>query len=379
MPFEKLESFMLNSAKERGISGYSVVIHKDGKELYKKSYTAPWAGNTFNSGSRHWIYSMTKPITALMGVILLEKGVIRLNDKLSDYFPEYTEMNINENGTIRKANNKILIEHLFNMTAGFGYDIFSPLFQSLDADATTAKVIQKLAEIPLDFEPGTAFQYGFCFDVLAAVYEKATGIKLSELYQKYIFEKLGMNRTSFEFTDDVLPMYYVDNTKQIQSFGNKNCYVLTDGFESGGAGLLSTVDDYIKFADLLSNKGVLPNGERLLSESSAKLFYQHYLDDNTLTRLGPFYKKGYSYGFGCRTLVSKEYGAISPLGEFGWDGAAGSYVLMDTENCLSIVYMQDLLFEDEIYEVIHPKIRDLAYKEILNMEEDIVCLGQETA
>ena len=369
MRFDELESYMLTSAKERGISGYCIIIHKVGKEIYKKSYTAPNAKCIFDGASRHWIYSMTKPITALMGIMLLEKGIIRLDDELSKYFPESEEMLVKKDGKICKAENKILLKHLFNMTAGFGYDIFCPAFRDAAHDASTSEVVERLLKEPLDFEPGTAFQYSFCYDILAAVYEKATGVKISTLYKENIFDKLGMKKTSFKYTNDTCPMYYLTDAKKVQGFGNINYYVPTAKFEGGGAGLISTPDDYIKFADLLSNKGVLPNGERLISQESAELFYKHYLDNKTLHRLGPFMKKGYSYGFGCRSLVTKEFGAKSPYGEFGWDGAAGSYVLMDTDNGLSIVYMQDLLYETDTYDIFHPKIRDLTYKEILSHKE----------
>ena len=369
MHFTELEEFLKNTAKENGIKSFCIAIHKDGKEIYKKSYSKN-NGNVLDSNTRHWIYSMTKPITALMGVILLEKGIINLNDELAKFFPEYEFMYIKNGQGISKAKNKILIEHLFNMTAGFGYDVLCPSLKDIDSKATTEQVIRTFANEPLDFEPGTAFQYSFCFDVLAAVYEKATGEKISELYKKYIFDKLDMKSTGFDSKNNVVPMYYYTKTKQILPFGDINFYVLTDNFESGGAGLISTVDDYIKFADLLSNKGILPNGERLISESSAEYFYNHYLDEQTVNRLKPFVRQGYSYGFGCRSLVSKEFGALSPFGEFGWDGAAGSYVLMDTENNLSIVYMQDVLFWNDVYDVVHPKIRDLTYKTIL--KEDVI-------
>ena len=372
MQFTELETFMLNSAEKRDISGYCIIIHKDGKEVYKKSYAAHRGDDTAYGNSRHWVFSMTKPVTALMGVILLEKGIISLDDELSRFFPEYSQMFIKEGNTLHKSKQPILLRHLFNMTAGLNYDIFCPTIKNLDRNATTQEVIRELAKEPLDFEPGTAFEYSLCFDVLAAVYEKATGEKISGLYKKYIFDKLDMKNTSFVPDGNISPVFYLTDKNEVQNFGNKNIYVFTDNYESGGAGLISTAEDYIKFADLLSNKGRLKSGEPLISERSSELFYKHYLDNKTLNRFAPFCKEGYSYGFGCRTLVSNDCGALSPCGEFGWDGAAGSYVLMDAKNNISVVYIQDLLFENDIYDVIHPKIRDLTYKGFFNCKEEAV-------
>lgn len=369
MCFKELENFLINTAKEKQIGNFCCVIHKGREELFKISYSDDNIDSS-SCDSKHWIYSMTKPITVLMGIILLERGVMRLDDKLSKYFSEFESMNIKENDEIKKAENDILIEHLFNMTAGFNYDIFSPTLTQIDKNAGTVDVIRALAKEPLDFEPGSAFQYSLCLDVLAAVYEKATGEKISALYKKYIFEPLNMKNTGFDFSDDVATMYYYSEEGEILPYGDKNDYVLTDNFESGGAGLISTVDDYIRFTDCLCHGGILPNGERLISSSSAELFYKAYLSDEILNRIAPFEKKGYSYGFGCRTLISKESGALSPLGEFGWDGAAGAYSLMDTKNKLSIVYFQDVLFWDEAYSYLHPNIRDLTYKVIRSELQD---------
>ena len=126
------------------------------------------------------------------------------------------------------------------------------------------------------------------------------------------------------------------------------------------------LNDYIRFTDLLCNNGVMQNGKRIIAESSVKLFYEHYLPYDILTKRSPFGKCGYSYGFGFRSLISKEFGSKSPIGEFGWDGAAGSFALIDPINNISLVYIQDILYCNYAFEVLHPNIRDLTYSAILN-------------
>jgi CubicO group peptidase (beta-lactamase class C family) len=138
---------------------------------------------------------------------------------------------------------------------------------------------------------------------------------------------------------------------------------LSDNYESGGAGLISTSNDYILFLDAMCNGGVSREGYKLLSLESINEMRTDQLHGASKKDFGLLEKFGYSYGLGVRTLVDREIsGARSPLGEFGWDGAAGAYALIDVENRMAIFYAQHVLGCGYAYGIVHPKIRDLAYE-----------------
>ena len=142
-----------------------------------------------------------------------------------------------------------------------------------------------------------------------------------------------------------------------------NHFVLSRRYESGGAGLISTVDDMMLFLDALCNGGTSKDGYRLLAPESIDRMRTDQLNDISRKDFARFGKIGYGYGLGVRTLVDKEKsGSESPLGEFGWGGAAGAYALVDPENHLSIYYAQHVLGCEFVYREVQPRIRDLAYR-----------------
>ena len=153
------------------------------------------------------------------------------------------------------------------------------------------------------------------------------------------------------------------NTMTSEPVPNRNRYVLTNNYESGGAGLISTVNDYLLFLDAMCHGGVSKDGYRLLSMESINLMRQDQMNENSKRDFDSFGRNGYSYGLGVRTLIEKEKSGVrSPLGEFGWDGAAGAYALIDVTNNLAIFYIQHVLNCGYVYHVIHPRVRDLTYE-----------------
>ena len=155
-------------------------------------------------------------------------------------------------------------------------------------------------------------------------------------------------------TDEIVP----DNGSLSEGFQ------ITANYESGGAGLAGTVDAYSIFIDALCNGGEGANGARILSEESVKMFTVPYTTGQMSRDFAMCGKAGYEYGLGVRVLVDGRM-SKSPVGEFGWDGAAGAYVLIDTVNKVSIFYAQHVVGYPKAYHEIHPKIRDLAYEGIL--------------
>lgn len=341
MDFKKVDE-IIEKYKSIGTPMADCVVIYKGKTVYRKSYGYRDEAKTipYDKDSRFWLYSCTKPITCTAAMRLVEEGKMSLSDPVSKYLPEFSNVTVQDEQGVHPAKETMLIQHLFSMTAGFTYDINSPCLKKAreDRSATTREVIKALSGDPLIFEPNTHFNYSLCHDVLAAVVEVVSGMKFSEYLKQLIFEPLGMNNTAFhkgnEKIENMCDQYYFDNGKILKNNG-VNGYVFTDKYESGGAGLVSTVDDYVKFASCLANYGVTKEGYRILSHSSINTMRTNMLDTQ---RRNGFWKEHYGYGLGVRTMIDPPEGSYIPIGEYGWDGAACSYVSISPDDNIAIVF-----------------------------------------
>lgn len=364
----------LNSLEEQGIPGCDCVIYHNCKPVFR--HIAGYADRDrkipLAETNVYWIYSATKLITCTAVMQLVEKGLIGLDAPVSEYLPEYRDMQVRCGSGTRKAKNAITIRHLLSMRSGLNYNLDSPsilkVIERTNGTASTRQIIEALANEPLDFEPGTHFQYSLSHDVLGAVIEEVSGMKLGKYLYDYIFKPLGMKSTGFDLTPEIeanmaCQFEYRADTRSSVPVPAKNHYILTENYESGGAGLYSTANDYILFLDAMCNGGVSADGYRLLSERAIDLMREDQLNGASKKDFDLFGRKGYSYGLGVRVLIERDKsGARSPLGEFGWDGAAGAYALIDTKNRLAVFYIQHVLNCGFVYSVVHPKIRDLTYE-----------------
>ncbi|OCT15295.1 serine hydrolase [Paenibacillus pectinilyticus] len=319
------------------------------------------------------IYSMTKIMTCVAALRLVEKGAMLLNDPLSAYLPEFTEMfvqkTLSDGEVIReRAKQPIRVRDLFTMTAGFSYDLGAPSIKDVvtrtNGKVPTRSFAAALAKEPLLFEPGTRWNYSLCHDVLAALVEVVDGRRFSTYIREEITGPLDMQDTGFALSGEqqsrLAPQYTYNEAlgKPIRKDGN--AYRIGTEFESGGAGLLSTVSDYVLFLNGLTNQGTSPNGIRILSPASVNLMRANYLSERIRDDFSWEQLKGYSYGLGVRTHVSKaDSGSLSPLGEFGWSGAGGCLAIMDPDSQLTVMYAQHLLNNQEPY--VHPRLKNIMY------------------
>jgi CubicO group peptidase (beta-lactamase class C family) len=179
--------------------------------------------------------------------------------------------------------------------------------------------------------------------------EGVAGENFASFVQKNIFDPIGMKNSYFHLTDDLVPrmaMQYKFDAAQNKAveYGLRNEHVFGPNFESGGAGCISCVDDYILFAETLTHKGVAPNGNRILSERAVDLMRSDCLDENTRPDFNWDAFRGYGYGFGVRTFIDRaKGGSLTSLGDFGWGGAAGAYASVDTLHNVSFYYAQHVL------------------------------------
>ena len=316
---------------------------------------------------------------------LIERGKLSFYDEVSKYLPEYDrllvadsfEMNFPMVWPTREdkchlSHNSIRIIDLMSMTAGLSYDTDSKEIMDIKKAsgnrASTREVAAQIARMPLIYEPRTRWGYSLAHDVLAAVVEVVSGMRFFDYLNKNIFAPLEVKDFYFSWdgalSDRVCALYMgVFGTDDIVPDDGirSGSFKLTDNYESGGAGLVSTVNAYSVFIDALSSGGVSTNGERILNEETVNLFTREYTQGQMRKDFQMTGKTEYGYGLGVRVLTDKE-ASKSPLGEFGWDGAAGAYALVDTVNHISIFYAQHVMGFPRVYSEIHPRIRDLAYE-----------------
>ena len=387
MNFQKLDQYFHSLNKVYGIHGADLKVMKDHQVIYRSSFGWKDYDETVpvSPEDLYDVYSCTKVITMTAVLQCAEKGLFSLDDAVGKYIPAFDSMMVSEecwplsfpdfkmptrSDRQHEAPSKLTIRQLMTMTGGLTYDLRSEgIREALEKDphAGTLALINAIGTMPLLFDPGTHWSYSLGHDVAAGVIEVVTGMKFRDYLNTYIFEPLGLKNMFMHVPEEEKPrlsaQYACDwNSQEIKKADTGNQYRLSDAYDSGGAGLCCTVDDYSLVIDALACGGIAHNGYRLLSEDSIEQMRKQELsavEQEDYTRGGVH--RGYGYGLGVRTLIDGST-SRSPLGEFGWDGAAGAYNLIDPEHHLSIYYAQQVLGMAKAYAEIHPAIRDFVYE-----------------
>ena len=350
-----IQECMDNAVKTGEVAGVIALVIKDGKEqLFAGSGYAdvknnvPIARNTIFR-----LYSQSKPITAAAAMILVEEGIIDLGEPVGNYIESFKNQTYLSKGKVHKVptENAMRIRDLLNMTSGLVYPgigtsteisvgrLMAGMEKKLGKDkmTTTMEFAEKIGKIPLNFIPGSHFQYGTSADVLGAVIEKASGISFGDFLRSRILIPLGMKDTDFYVPDekkDCLAKAYKSVKGKLVEYHGDRLVIRNNGdynpFESGGAGLFSTIDDYSHFAQMLMDGGIY-KGKRILSKrtveflTSGKLSHDQQLDFDKWQNL-----EGFTYGNLMR--VMEEPGRASLIGnkgEYGWDGWLGAHFAND--------------------------------------------------
>ncbi len=339
--FEKTKA-LCDSFLKLGVPGFDMAVYKDGECILRHTigYSDLENKTPMSGKERYNIYSCSKPITCTAAMQLWEKGLFSLDDKLSDYMPEFAEMTVGCGDDKRKAENPILIKHLFEMTAGFDYNTSSPELNEARAETDgrcqTRETMKYLAKRPLLFEPGDRWEYSLCHDVLAAFVEVVSGERFENYTKKNIFDPLGMNDTTFMLPEDELStlaeQYRFNAEKKIPVNCGKNIqsYKIGTEYASGGAGCISTVDDYVKFLEALRV------GDRIIGKDTVALMTTGRLSEEQSRTY--WTNETHGYGLGMRTPKA---GGVCR--DFGWGGAAGAFLAVDPECGISLYSAQHLL------------------------------------
>ena len=298
------------------------------------------------------IFSMTKLITTVTALTLLEEGRINLEDPVERYLPELANRQVLVGGTaespqLEPAKGPITIRHLLTQTSGIPYDIFAAgtlrtiwTAAGLWESHSLKEFVGKVAKLPLAHQPGARWTYGVNTDILGAVIEVVTGQDLQAAMQARVLGPLGMKQTTFRPDAALLARLAMIHhrtpagTLELDQYWGQ---VGEPNFLSGGGGLFSNLHDYVRFAQMLLNGGEL-DGVRILGRKTVELMTSNQIAhlDTTLAWTPP------AFGFGVRIRPSQnQAGALGSIGEFGWDGACTTYVSIDPkERMVLLVLLQ---------------------------------------
>ncbi len=286
------------------------------------------------------IFSMTKPIISVAAMSLVEDGKLALNDPVSKYIPEFANLQVidQSTGAVSDANNVMTVQHLLTHESGLIQAIFSPdselgkmYARNLAGDMTARELAGKIGEMPVYFEPGSAWHYGHSTDVLGAVIEVAADQPLDELLQERIFDPLGMDETWF-----YIPVSKANRVAE-PIHGEMADNTLVRKLLSGGGGLNSTTEDYVRFAEMLLNGGEY-RGTRVIESATLDQMLEPQITD-AVSRGYFFYGETGNWGLGFHLQPTDGTNPDGPH-NFGWRGIGGTIVVVDEENDFYMLYME---------------------------------------
>ncbi len=381
---------LLSSAVERGdVLGVQALVFDDGETVYRNNFgLADRERETpVKADTVYRVYSMTKPVTSALIMDLMEEGRLKLSDPASKYIPQLAQMKIvslGEDGQPKYAEQArpITIEDLLLHRAGMAYGIFggNPIEAAwgkadlFNPQASMAENMEKLPMLPLLGQPGDQWFYSFSIDVLGQIAEVITGQTLGEAFEERFFGPLGMTETGFRVSPDLKPRFASNYMRQddgsytLIDDGQKSSFTMQSGrLESGGGGLTSTTDDWLKFARMLLNEGEY-NGARILKPETVRLMMTDHLGNtpSLLPWVGAGTGAGFGYGGSVRIAASPEAQATEGryVGQFGWGGAARTNFWVDPENgTVGIIMLQFFGGEDP---QIHDDFRALTLAQTRN-------------
>lgn len=361
---QALDRLLQRYVDEGHVAGVTALVTRNLTPIYRGTFGHAdlETGAPMRPDAIFRIFSMSKVVTAVAALQLFERGLYRMDDPISRFLPCYhgqqvAQISPSGSVTLTPAERDVTFRDLFTMTSGIPYggqDGYVPqLMAEVFADIgrkegtpeayTTRQVAEAIARAPLSFQPGAHWMYGLSADILGALVEVLSGQTLGDYMQEHIFHPLGMVDTGFTLPEEKqgrLAQIYAAGPQGLTPFDPGDTGMsMTSRFESGGGGLLSTADDYTRFCQMLVMGGTL-DGHRVLGRKTVELMRRDHLTPEQRLTYDWETQRGYSYGLLVRTLVDPAAaGSNGSVGEFGWDGMAGTYMCVDPEEQLTCVYL----------------------------------------
>jgi CubicO group peptidase (beta-lactamase class C family) len=380
---DRIAPVMQSYIDQGKLAGTLTLVARNGKIAYlnAQGMQDKKAGTPMSEDTIFRIYSMSKPVTAVAAMTLWEQGKFHMHDPIAKYLPEFANMKVYVSGSgdslvTEDAKTPIRIIDLFMHTSGLSYGftgsevdkMYQQLFSKPD-EISRDNILTKIAAIPLVHEPGSAWNYGVSTDVIGFLVEKLSGKKLGEYMQETIFTPLGMKDTGFYVSTDKvarLSQIYTANPKTGQTIVMQNeplgNYKSDPEIHNAGGGLVSTMQDYFTFAQMMLNGGEI-NGVRILGRKTVDYLSSNHLPENLI----PFAQDAKGEGYGLAMSVTVDPGMsgfMSSKGNYGWGGAASTYFRVDpVENIVMISMAQFIPMGFHRY---HDDFRNLVYQALVD-------------
>jgi CubicO group peptidase (beta-lactamase class C family) len=385
---ERIGEYFRNEIATGKIPGAVLLIQQHGKPVYLESFGVRDVATKLPI-TEHTIfrlYSMTKPITSVAAMMLIDQGRLKLDDPLSKYIPSFANAKVGvekklDDGSLAlelvPANRPITIKDLMRHTSGITYGFYGTSlvrkayheFDIYAGDPTTAEFAERIAQLPLAEQPGTLWNYGHSTDVLGRVIEVVSGQSLLQFEKQALLGPLGMTDTGFYVTD---PGKFDQIARPMPNDSNFRVGFESDPtkmmrWESGGGGMVSTLADLTRFLQMLLNGGSLDGKTYLSPESFAQMTSDHIGPGSGVAR-DYYYFPGDGFGFGLGFGVRTDPGNAKPpppgsLGELKWDGASGCYFVIDPRQDMFFVLLQQTPSERQR---IQREVKKLIYEALEN-------------
>lgn len=375
--------------------GIVVMVARKGKLVYHQAYGMQTPDAKMSEDSIFRIYSMTKPFVSVAAMMLVEDGKLQLTDQVAKYLPGFDKLQVSVASKDAAGNTTysnvptdrpMTVHDLLRHTAGLAYGEITtnaPVKEALEKAGvyrkdmdyesrgmTGSEQVERLAKVPLVFQPGTTWHYSLASDVLGRVVEAASGQSLSEFLDRRLFKPLKMADTAFWMPAGKMSRLAEPLDKD--RFANR-AFPLIDVSaapknDSGGAGAVSTVGDYLRFCQMMLNGGTL-DGVRVLSRPTVRLMTSDHLGNFISTPVQPgelgLGTKGYTFGLGFAVRQSDGIaGVAGSAGDFTWAGYSGTYFWVDPKEQLAVVYMTQApspnrgYFRRMVRNLVYPAIAD---------------------
>jgi CubicO group peptidase (beta-lactamase class C family) len=359
---QRIMDMLKADVDKRVIPGAIVLIARHGKIAYFETVGVrdPATKVPMTKDSIFRIYSMSKPITSVAAMMLWEDGRFNLSEPVSKYIPQMGGLKVgvekpDPSGgkpTLELVPTKrdMTIQDLFRHTSGLTYGFFGPgQVKKMYAEAkvwndypSNAELVDRLAKLPLAYQPGTTWDYSHSTDVLGRLVEVISRQSLAQFEKERLLDPLGMKDTSFYVTDKVKQSRIAEPFPDDRSIGvdaEFNDPRVAQAAESGGGGMVGTAMDYARFLQMLLNGGTL-EGKRILGPKTIAYMTSDHLGPTI--EQGPLYLPGAGFGFGLGFAVRKDAGVSAfagTVGEYNWGGAGGTYFWVDPKEDMFVVFM----------------------------------------
>ena len=363
--------------RDKRIAGASVMISRKGKIVYAGNFGLRDIENKkpMTEDTIFRVYSMTKAVTSVAAMILVESGQLRLEDKVSKHLPAFTKAQVWKDAQLVAPRKPATVKDLLCHTSGYSYgdtgiqEIDAPHLEHGALSETTklSDFSTQAARIPMAFEPGAGWLYGISTDLLGAVVERASGMALDQFFESRIFTPLGMIDTGFVIPEDkrmrLAAAYNSDNQGSLsRRDSDLFTYSSRTRLLSGGGGLASTSLDYTRFLQMIANGGEW-NGQRLLQKKTVETMTRNHLSGPAMPIRFPGnirHGTGFGLGFSVKTAQT-DWNKAGRLGEYGWGGMLSTHFWISPADQLVVVTMEqtypfDFLLEDALKPLIYAAI-----------------------